>query len=236
MDTGFKITVFSLIVIFAVVVSQISGRTASSDRSVNQSISNQNAPSTTNANAPAIVSAIKVSKIKGQQLLLAPSSGDVRKLGYLFNLINTNDPVNQRSRFQVFVPGNPPKSKSSDNFGVTKNWIQANKDLSVSIKNEDTDGIISKMQSVGAFPKDSDLEKAKAYGWGDIFKYTIDNFSKILLYFTIPGFNDTDKKPIKFYLINPWPQSSKISWNRNIAPEQACRAYRELMNWKLPGE
>ena len=95
----------------------------------------------------------------------------------------------------------------------------------------DDQGIISQMESKGAFPKESDLEQAKAYGWFDVFTYTRNNFKKILLYFTVPGFNDNNNRPIKFYITNTWPQSSKITWNKNFTPEQVCRAYRELMNW-----
>lgn len=249
MSTGFKFTVFSLIVVFAVVVSQMSvgmsrqsgpgvttrtnvapragtaARTSGIAAGRASAAAGRSDTATSRTGFPTrIVSTIKVSKVSGQKLLLAPKAGDLCKLGDLFNLINTNDPQFQRARFQVFVTGNPPSSKSSDNFGLTKDWIMANKDLTVTIKMDDT-GIIALMEAMGIFPKESDIEKAKAYGWDEVFRYTRDNFKKILLYFIVPGFDQ------KFYLIDVWSQTSQIKWNAGFKPEQVCRPYRLLMDW-----
>lgn len=206
----------------------------------------------TRINATGVISQIPVSYSRGQILLKAPEAGSTTTIGTLFDLINTNNAA-KTSNFLIFVPGSRPSSKSAGTVGlplellkepaagITASGILRN--IQVTIKADDS-GIIKLMENIGAFPKISNLTQAMAYGWGDIFTYVIENYPKILLYFQLPDINtlSTDVQNAipqdlknnwnqKFYIIDPWPQSSPIVWNKNLAPEQVCRAYRQLMNW-----
>lgn len=310
MSSGFKFTVFSLIVVFAVATSQVSvgmsrarststprtssttartsstaARTSSttvastpatttskttassttdSSASATQSkasavavkratgpVTQERNPNASRTKASGVVSQVQVTNTRGQVLLRAPKADSVTTVGALFDLINTNNP-SKTSNFIVFVPGNPPSSKSAGNFGLSLEYLKASnssgkpgilRDLQVTVKADDT-GIIQIMQQRGSFPKTTDLTQALAYGWQTVFQYTIDNFPKILLYFQLPDLTtlpaDTQSAipdslkynwKQKFYLVDPWPQTDPIKWNKGWAPEQTCRAYRLLMDW-----
>jgi hypothetical protein len=147
-------------------------------------------------------------------------------------LINTNNPGRDNaescSAFLIYFD-NPSRSASGKDYGFDKAWVDSNKNLQV-VLNADP-GLIQKMVAVGAFPDASKIEVYRAVGWADVFNHVINKFPKLLLYF--PAISPKDGQTYKLYIIDPWPQSGAITLNPNLKPEQSCRAYRLLMDWRV---
>lgn len=162
----------------------------------------------------------------------APKAGGQYTLGQLFDLINTNNPdKNNPDKCSLFLTffDNPARSVSGKDVGFDKAWIDKNRNLQV-VLSSDQD-LIQKMISAGAFPVSDNMNAYRAVGWADVFSFLMDKFPKLLLYFTLAS--PKDGQIYKLYIIDPWPQGSNIVLNSNLKPEQACRAYRLLMDWRV---
>lgn len=240
MDSGFKLMVFCLVALFAIATYQDSvgvARKSNVASAASGKASITKAAPTKGRSAAASASRTKTTGVIKQIIakqgnIPAPKAGQSYALGYLFNLINTNNPDKDNpekcSAFLIYFD-NPSRSASGKDYGFDKAWMDSNKDLQVVLSADP--GLIQKMVEVGAFPDASKIPTYKAVGWADVFSYVMDKFPKLLLYFT--AVSPKDGQTYKLYIIDPWPQNGGISINPNLKPEQACRAYRLLMDWKV---
>lgn len=124
-----------------------------------------------------------------------PTVGTQYTLGYLFSLINTNNP-SSTSNFlialsgQQAIPANkawsikPTGSGSASRVGMTTSWVTANKTLKVTLKTDPV--LISYLQSIG-----------------QLLSNEASLYQKILLYFE---YRMSSSGPLyRFYLNDPFP-------------------------------
>lgn len=190
----------------------------------------------------------------------APTAGQSYTIGYLFNLINTNNPQ-KTSNFICMIPDpnqvqNMPNTSASissygaNQFGFTSAWVEQNTNTVVTLKQDLVH--VQRLINGGVLPSTTNLANLQGKAAYIYAQQLSNNFPKILLYFTAvspyvyvtPNINKPKVKvninpyagkTFNLYITDPCPGST--NWNlivRFSQPQYYMPAYTNVLSkWKV---